>query len=86
MCIAYSQCQTLSSEDCEDCLSGQAQCELPKPQCGLKGMCNGALIEVVNNSTANTVTPKNVIKEFFFASEFELYFSNYSLQVEIFLF
>ena len=48
LCIAYSDCETLSSDECSDCLSGQAQCESLQPKCGLKGMCVGDLIEVVN--------------------------------------
>ena len=49
-------------------MSGQAQCELPKPQCGLKGMCNGAIIEVVNNLTVNSIYCTNIDRVPYFHS------------------
>ena len=57
LCIAFSDCESLSSDECSDCLSGQAQCESLQPKCGLKGMCVGDLYKYKNlNQTPNLTT------------------------------
>jgi len=48
ICMAFSGCGYLDTEECNDCLSGQRECEKLDNQCWIKGLCQGNSILEVN--------------------------------------
>jgi hypothetical protein len=50
----YSNCGDLNTEHCEDCVSGQVECESPKePSCNVVGQCEGKVDLVTNTADDN---------------------------------
>jgi hypothetical protein len=49
VCIAYSDCQSISTDECSDCVTGNSSCTYEKPTCWKRGICHGLLIEEVSS-------------------------------------